>query len=41
MFDRVEVDVINVSLEILLIAQGVFPVPSLPNTALAFGGPAR
>jgi hypothetical protein len=40
MFDRVELDIIDVPLEILLIAQCVFPISSLPNTALAFGGPA-
>jgi hypothetical protein len=34
---RIEVDVIEVAGKIVLIAQGVFPIPPLPNPALAFG----
>jgi hypothetical protein len=41
MLDRVEMYVIDVPLEILLVAQRMFPVSSLPNTALASGGAAR
>ena len=37
---RIEVDIIDVPLEVLLIAQCVLPVASLPNAALAFGDPA-
>jgi hypothetical protein len=36
--DRVEVDVVHVSLPIGLIAQGVFPEATLPDAALAFPG---
>src|SRR3979490_2678640 len=37
---RTEVDIIDVPLEGLLMAQCVRPVASLPNAALAFGDPA-
>src|SRR3970040_2098578 len=37
-FDRVEVDVVHVSLPIILIAQGVVPEAALPDAALAFSG---
>jgi hypothetical protein len=41
MFDRVEVDVIEVPGKIGLVAQGVLPITPLPNSALAFAGAAR
>jgi hypothetical protein len=36
--DRVDVDVIDVTGEVALIANGMFPVTALPDAALAFGG---
>ena len=38
--DRVEVDVVEVTREIVFVAQCVFPVPPLPNPALPFAGAA-
>ena len=40
MLDRVDMDVIHMTREIVLIANGVLPVASLPDTAFAFGGAA-
>jgi hypothetical protein len=37
---RTEVNVIEVTHEVVLVAQRVLPIPPLPNTALAFGGAA-
>jgi hypothetical protein len=39
-FDRVEVDVIEMPGKIGLVAQGIFPISSVPNPALAFAGAA-
>src|SRR6266852_4627405 len=35
MFDRIEMDVIDVALEIAVIANGVFPKPPLPQRQIA------
>ena len=35
MFDRIEMDVINVPLEILLVSDGVLPEPALPKRGFA------
>jgi len=40
MFDRVEVDVIEAPHKIGLVAQGMLPIPPLPNPTLAFAGAA-
>jgi hypothetical protein len=37
---RIEMDVIEVTHEVVLAAQGVLPVPPLPDPALGFGGAA-
>ena len=39
-FHRIEVNVVEVPRRILLVAQGVFPIPTLPDPALALGGAA-
>src|SRR6266436_3197900 len=36
----IEVNVIEVTHEVVLVAQRMLPIPPLPNTALAFGGAA-
>ena len=41
MFHRVEVDVVDVSLEIFIIANCVLPVSALPYAFLALGNLAR
>jgi hypothetical protein len=41
MFDRVEMDVIDMVFEILFVPQGVLPIAALPDRALAFVGAAR
>ena len=41
MFHRVEVDVIDVSLEILIISNRVLPVSALPDSFLTLGDLAR
>jgi hypothetical protein len=38
--DRVDMNVVDVMREILVIANGVFPIAPLSDTALAFGGAA-
>jgi hypothetical protein len=40
MFDRIDVDVVDVTGEIIFITNGVLPVTPLPYTAFALGGPA-
>jgi len=37
---RIEVNVIEVTHEVVLVAQRMLPIPPLPNPALAFGGAA-
>jgi hypothetical protein len=39
-FDRIEVDVIEMPGKIGVVAQRVLPISSLPNSALAFAGAA-
>ena len=39
-FDRIEMDVIEVPHKIVLVTQGVLPIPPLPNPALSLGGTA-
>jgi hypothetical protein len=41
MLDRVDMDVINMTREIVLIANGVLPIALLPDTAFTFGGAAE
>ena len=41
MFDRLEVDVIRVALEIPLVTNDMLPEPALPDSALAFLPPSR
>src|ERR1700735_5834088 len=41
MLNRIEVDVVNVPLEIGIIANGMFPIAPLPNTLLSFADLAR
>ena len=36
MFHRIEVDVVDVSLEIFVVPDGVLPVPALPNAFFPF-----
>ena len=38
--ERVDMNVVDVTSEIVLIANGVLPIATLPDTALAFGGAA-
>lgn len=38
--DRIEVNVIEVPGDIVLVAQGMFQIPPLPDPALALGGAA-
>jgi hypothetical protein len=38
MLDRVDMDVIQMTRKIVLVANGVLPITSLPDAALAFGG---
>jgi hypothetical protein len=40
MLDRVDMDVIDMTREIVLIANGMLPTAPLPDTAFAFGGAA-
>ena len=40
MLDRIEMDVINMTLKIVLIANCMLPIAPLPDAALAFGGSA-
>jgi hypothetical protein len=40
MFDRIEVNIIEIPGEIAMVTQRMLPVPSLPNPALAFAGAA-
>ena len=40
MLDRADVDVIDVTREIVPIANGMLPIAPLPNAAFAFGGAA-
>ena len=40
MLDRIEMNVIDVTLKIELVAQRVLPITSLPDPALAFAGAA-
>jgi hypothetical protein len=40
MFDRIEVNIIEMPGEIVIVTQRMLPVPSLPNPALAFAGAA-
>jgi hypothetical protein len=40
-FHRVEVNVVDVSLEIPVVSNCVFPVPALPDAFLSFGDLAR
>ena len=37
-FHRIDVNVIEVPIEVLLVADRVFPIAPLPNSALAFAG---
>jgi hypothetical protein len=37
MFDRIDMDVVDVTLEVAFVANGMFPVPALPYAALALG----
>ena len=39
-FDRIEMDVIEVPLKIVLVTQGVLSIPPLPNPALSLGSTA-
>ena len=39
-FDRIEMDVIEVPDKIVLVTQGVLPIPPLPNPALSLRGTA-
>ena len=39
-FDRIEVDVIDMPLKIDLVTQGALPIPPLPNPALSLGSTA-
>ena len=38
--DRIDMDVIHVTREIIVIANGMLPIASLPDTAFALGGTA-
>jgi hypothetical protein len=38
MLDRIDVSVIDVTREIVRVANGVFPITPLPDAALGFGG---
>jgi hypothetical protein len=40
MLDRVDVDVIDVTREIVRVANGMFPITPLPDAALGLGGTA-
>jgi hypothetical protein len=40
MLDRVDMDVIDMTREIVLIANGTLPIAPLPDAAFAFGGAA-
>jgi hypothetical protein len=40
MFDRVDMDIINVTRKIVLIANRMLPITPLPDTAFALGGAA-
>ena len=40
MLDRVDMDIIHVTREIVVIANGMFPIAPLPDAAFAFGGTA-
>jgi hypothetical protein len=41
MLDRVDMNVIGVTGEIVVIADSVLPIAPLPDAALAFGGAAK
>ena len=41
MLDRIDMDVVDVTRQVLLIANSVLPITSLPDAALALGGAAR
>jgi hypothetical protein len=38
MLNRVDMDIIHMTRKIVLIADGVLPITTLPDAALAFGG---
>ena len=40
MLQRIDVDMIDVTHEVVLIANGVLPIAALPDSALALGGSA-
>jgi hypothetical protein len=40
MLDRVDMDVIEVTRKIVLVANGMFPITPLPDPGLRFGGAA-
>jgi hypothetical protein len=40
MFDRVDMDVVDVTLEVALVANGMLPIAALPDAAFALGDAA-